>query len=331
MWLQSVNVEAKYRGAVMQFAYRELLKPVMGGLAAAISLCLLVHYTVLDPLGTARQMGWMQRVGFSALVGTLQFPVCYAASVLTLYIMRYRRPFEVVLALAVMVLILAASSTAIGFTVLGIFLNGRAPGVSLQEMYGHAAFNLLCGTVLVFYVLWFRLDAAERYAGEDGAAVAEAPSGADGLVSRATLQRQPGGTERRPDVPAAGARFFDRLPDELGRDVIYLSASAHYVDVITATGSTSILLRFSDAVSELGDLGIRVHRSYWVAFRHVRGAARRDGRTVLLLSTNHEVRVGRNYLPDVRAAVPMVSLRTKWNRPAPGSRAGHQPRLPGHS
>ena len=224
------------------------------------------------------------------------------------------RPFEVVLALAVMVLILSASCTAIGFTVHGIFLNGRAPGVSLQKMYGLSALNLLCGTALVFYVLWIRLDMAERYAGGTAATVAKTPADrteAGGPVPRATLQGEAGGTERRPEVAAAGSRFFDRLPDELGRDLIYLSASAHYVDVITATGSTSILLRFSDAVSELGDLGIRVHRSYWVAFRHVRKAVRRDGRTVLLLTTNHEVRVGRNYLPDVRAAVPMAWLRTK--------------------
>ena len=98
------------------------------------------------------------------------------------------------------------------------------------------------------------------------------------------------------ETPAPSGRFFDRLPDDLGRDIIYLTASAHYVDVITAAGSTSILLRFSDAVAELGDIGIRVHRSHWVAFRRRQaGAAARPVVRCCALPGDHEVRVGRNY------------------------------------
>jgi DNA-binding LytR/AlgR family response regulator len=123
---------------------------------------------------------------------------------------------------------------------------------------------------------------------------------------------------------AAGSRFFDRLPDDLGRDIIYIAASAHYVDVVTKTGSAAILLRFSDAVAELGSLGLRVHRSYWVAYPHVKRAFRRDGRTMLLLTDNHEVRVGRNYLPEVRAAIPKAWIRARRrrnNQSAPGVQA----------
>ena len=62
-------------------------------------------------------------------------------------------------------------------------------------------------------------------------------------------------------------------------------------------GSTLVLMRFADAVAELdGAGGLQVHRSYWVARRHVEGAARRDGRTTLRLTGGHEVPVSRTYM-----------------------------------
>ena len=112
-------------------------------------------------------------------------------------------------------------------------------------------------------------------------------------------------------VGTAGTVAPIRLPDDLGRDLIYIAASAHYVDVVTAEGSAAILLRFSDAVAELGDLGLRVHRSYWAAYTHVKRAFRRAGRTLLLLTDDHEVRVGRNYQPEVRAALPKAWIRDR--------------------
>ena len=93
------------------------------------------------------------------------------------------------------------------------------------------------------------------------------------------------------------------------------------MDVVTAEGSAAILLRFSDAVAELGDLGLRVHRSYWAAYTHVKRAFRRDGRTLLLLTDDHEVRVGRNYQPEVRAALPKAWIRARrrtMRGPVPG-------------
>ena len=112
-------------------------------------------------------------------------------------------------------------------------------------------------------------------------------------------------------VKGRHADFLTGYPTRSAGDIIFLSAAAHYVDVVTSAGSASILLRFSDAVSELGGLGIRVHRSHWVAYQHIKHAARRDGRTVLRLTGDHEVRVGRNYLPEVRAAVPKAWVRAR--------------------
>lgn len=88
-----------------------------------------------------------------------------------------------------------------------------------------------------------------------------------------------------PDAPA-GPRFFERLPPELGSDLLALEMEDHYVRAHTARGSTLVLLRMRDAVAELDGIdGEQVHRSWWVA----RGAVadiERDGRNVRLVLDN---------------------------------------------
>lgn len=101
------------------------------------------------------------------------------------------------------------------------------------------------------------------------------------------------------DVGAAASlpepvRFLDRLPPELGTELIALEMEDHYVRAHTALGSELILMRLRDAMAELdGADGLQVHRSWWVA----RGAVsdvKREGRNVrLVLDTGLEAPVSR--------------------------------------
>ena len=118
--------------------------------------------------------------------------------------------------------------------------------------------------------------------------------------------------ERRKPSPAVAAgearpRFLDRLPDGLGDDLIYIRTVDHYLEVHTTAGSGRVLVRFADAVAELGDLGMQVHRCYWIAHRTLleEGAelVTRGNRMVLRLAGDREVPVSRTYLPNVRAAL----------------------------
>ena len=324
----------------MQLAHREMLRPVMCAVAGGIVVYLLVQHTLMGALGTDRTMIWVQRLGFWAAVALLQAPISYASFVLTLYLTRRRRPLEIALALLAMVLILAAPCTAFVITIYGLVAPAPGAGLSPAGVYGTCAFNMFWATALLFHVLWIRLNpgrAAATDAEQAPSAAEPRPPAAGTVPAVRPVQAAPPvqpvmgqytGAVAAPGTPAmagaeaaggqpvaaaaaAGSRFFDRLPDDLGRDIIYIAAAAHYVDVVTADGSAAILLRFSDAVAELGDLGLRVHRSYWVAYPHVRRAFRRDGRTLLLLTDDHEVRVGRNYLPEVRAAIPKAWIRAR--------------------
>ena len=79
--------------------------------------------------------------------------------------------------------------------------------------------------------------------------------------------------------------------------------SDHYVRVVTTQGRCTILMRFADAVAQLGDRGLRVHRSYWVAYPHIRSWRRHNQRMLLHLTGGHLVPVSRTYLGSVRAVL----------------------------
>ena len=116
-------------------------------------------------------------------------------------------------------------------------------------------------------------------------------------------------TARSSSPPHAGTasrtpRSWYNCPRKLGTDLIYLKSEDHYVEVHTSVGSTLIKMRFADAVAELGEYGIQVHRSYWVATRHVRRLVKSGKRRMVRLNGGHELPVSASYLSVVRAAVP---------------------------
>lgn len=71
--------------------------------------------------------------------------------------------------------------------------------------------------------------------------------------------------QSRSTRPGRASDILDRLPNQIGRDVVAIEAEDHYVRVHTSSGNSLIFMRFSDAIEQLTDLdGVRVHRSFWV-------------------------------------------------------------------
>jgi hypothetical protein len=108
-----------------------------------------------------------------------------------------------------------------------------------------------------------------------------------------------------PSPPAAtttvGARFLDRLPPHLGRDLLCLQMEDHYVRAHTTRGSDLILTPLKDAILELGDIdGLRVHRSFWVSRRAVAGSVANGRNLFLRLTNNIEVPVSRASVAKLR-------------------------------
>lgn len=94
---------------------------------------------------------------------------------------------------------------------------------------------------------------------------------------------------------AAAPSFLKRIPAKLvGGDLYAVSAEDHYLRIHTSRGNDLILLRFSDALSELEAMdGMRVHRSWWVARAGVERVRRDGDKLVLLLRNGAEVPVAR--------------------------------------
>lgn len=92
------------------------------------------------------------------------------------------------------------------------------------------------------------------------------------------------------------------LPDLAG--VLMVAAEDHYLRLVLADGRKPLVLfRLSDALPELaGHDGQQVHRSAWVARRHVVGAIRDGRRWKLKLADGDEQPVSQTFLPAVRAA-----------------------------
>ena len=235
-----------------------------------VLVCLLALFAFTGPFGTYDTLGPLGRVAYWSVALGVNWVVCASVNMLTLRAMAGTSWPRRALALAGANVLAAVPGTAVVFTAETLFRPGYVDAEVLPTAYVSVVVVMLAisGLVLVVSRAWGPASAAV----DDAAGV---------------------GTER----------FLDRLPAHVGRDIVCLRMADHYVEVFTTAGSTLILMRFSDAVSELEAAdGLRVHRSHWVSRRHVTGAARRNGRTILRLTGGREVPVSRGYLADVRAA-----------------------------
>lgn len=93
-----------------------------------------------------------------------------------------------------------------------------------------------------------------------------------------------------------------RLKPENRGSLIRLSAEDHYTDVVTGAGRELILIRFSDALTELGSqAGMQVHRSHWVADAAVLQVKNAAGRMVIVSIDGFEIPVSRTNQAEVRS------------------------------
>ncbi len=104
-----------------------------------------------------------------------------------------------------------------------------------------------------------------------------------------------------PEAPVVPL-ILSRLPAEVHGPLLRMSSRDHYVDVHTALGSASVLIRLSDAIREASLVqGLQVHRSHWVACDAIEGLVRRSGQIRLILRDGTDVPVGRSFRPGVDA------------------------------
>ena len=120
----------------------------------------------------------------------------------------------------------------------------------------------------------------------------------DDQLAVATPVEQPAAT---PEYPR---EFVSKLPAALRRDILALEAEDHYVRVHTLHGSALVLMRLADAAALIDPrLGLRVHRSWWVAKAGVRALERTPGRAIIRLVDDTAVPISRSHLSAARTVL----------------------------
>ncbi|WP_300010414.1 LytTR family DNA-binding domain-containing protein [uncultured Roseobacter sp.] len=104
-------------------------------------------------------------------------------------------------------------------------------------------------------------------------------------------------------VTDAGQNWLNKLPAEVGREILWLQAQDHYVLARTRLGETLIRGSLSEADAALRGYGLRVHRSWWVAQDQMDRLTHSGGAGKLFLKNGEAVPVGRAFRKEVRAAL----------------------------
>ena len=103
-------------------------------------------------------------------------------------------------------------------------------------------------------------------------------------------------TDEASQSHASQTPFQDRIPSDLGKEVIALKAEDHYIRVYTPLGDTLVLYRFSDAIKELSpSSGLRVHRSFWINTGFVQSVDTSKRTPVITMSNGLEIPVSQTY------------------------------------
>ena len=306
--VQSDEVALGIGARQWQFAYREAVGPhIIGTVLISITL-VLATFTLTSPMGTD-DLDWMQRLAYFSASTFLCAPLCYAKYIVVLYVTRFWPPVQITLAVAVGTLMASLPSTTIVYAV-DTLIRADVPSYSLPKMYLVVASSMLLCSSVTHYMVGQRLKSGTAASPSTAPADEHKQSGSagGGAFSSAAVDRP---------LMELPSKFPDRLPPEAGRDIIYLKMSDHYVEVVTTVGRCTILMRLADAVAELGDQGVRVHRSYWVAYAHVEGWTKRNQRTLLRLTGGNTVPVSRTYLSAMQAAVARHRSRHDTADPTP--------------
>jgi hypothetical protein len=124
-----------------------------------------------------------------------------------------------------------------------------------------------------------------------------APSADAAATPQPPAAQPPRGT----DLTAARAAFLAQLPPAIGTELIAIQADLHYLQVRTTRGRATVLASIAAAEVALGDDGLRVHRSHWVALNHVARLSRTARGTYLTLSDGSRVPVSRRRTGEVQA------------------------------
>lgn len=103
--------------------------------------------------------------------------------------------------------------------------------------------------------------------------------------------------------PAKAPALLLRLPIEKRGALLAISAQDHYITVYTTKGQEMVLMRLSDAITEVAPVrGVQIHRSHWVAASAVTQVTRSGDGALAHLANGQTLPIARTRLKAARQA-----------------------------
>jgi hypothetical protein len=282
-------------GGKWQFALREL-QDFAGSrnfwivLAATVLL-----FTAIGPYGTGDHMAVMPRFGYW-LVNLFLATAIAILFVITANI--FLEPFVATPFLRMFAGSLL-SCPAIGLSAMMNGYSWRGPTPSWSNYLENTAQSL---PIVVVFTLIFWTSLRHEGLSRDQTAVEVV----DSRIA-SSVDAQPARTEQ-PKLPPEPPPLTARLKPENRGAIQRISAEDHYTLTVTTRGRELILIRFSDALSELGEtVGMQIHRSHWISRACFDALVSREGKLLARLKDGTELPVSRSFAAEVKAKV------ASWN------------------
>ncbi|MHB2264190.1 LytTR family DNA-binding domain-containing protein [Aliihoeflea sp. PC F10.4] len=253
-------------GQFVQSALRELHVLLRSPRLWATFLAVVLIFWVTGPYGTAERLAAAPRFGFWLVLHTGAWACALVCVVIADALLERRmenRLARMMVGAVAAAPLIALVTQGLGAATFGNPITGAS--------YTAAVFTGLVLSVLFCALTWLSM-------GKELSPADASPAGA-------------------PETP-----FLRRLNPSIRAAPLHLAVQDHYVEVTTSRGRELVLIRFSDALDELGTIpGMQVHRSHWVSDAAVKTVERDDGRLTIILSTGARVPVSRPYVAAVRA------------------------------
>nr|WP_205925893.1 LytTR family DNA-binding domain-containing protein [Rhizobium sp. P38BS-XIX] len=251
----------------------------------ATFVTIVLIFALTGPYGTFARLTPAARFGYWLVLHAMAWSIAIVFSVIAEILLR--KWISSMFARMMIGSIIAALPIGFGITLVDDAFFGTAASLagSLQQALGSIP---LCALFCILTYLTMHRQIAMAAEGVDMPAMQAAPAAAPEIKT-----------------PPAQAPILSRLKPENRGALIRLTVRDHYTEIVTSRGRELILLRFGDALMEVGDTeGIRLHRSHWIATDHVASLKRDNGKLFVITRDGLEMPVSRPYAEAVRRRFP---------------------------
>ena len=283
-------------GAKLQSTLRELQEFASSRHFWIVFAAIVVLFSVIGPFGTNETLAAGPRFGFwlvNLASSTAIAIVC--ATLARFYLEGIVKPLLLRLLIGSLL-----STIPMGGSLTLIVYSWRGVEPSWSE-FSENVMSALPLAVIFTFIFW----SAMRH--ERLAATVAASSGQDmAAQTPAIAAGEPVPEKRTSEQPQARepAPLISRLKPENRGPILRLSAEDHYTLTVTTRGRELLLIRFSDALTELGDTeGMQIHRSHWLARSAFDRIDTDGGRMTAWLKDGTQLPVSRSFAPAFRKRV----------------------------